>query len=242
MRVAILSDTHGNLTAFEAVLADIENRQVDRIFHLGDVVGKGPRGSACCDLARRYCETTVLGNWDIFLLSSDATGLSESATWWRDEISPENREWLSMLPFSVDFELNATPVRCFHASADDVFHRIYPDVQGKEWDELFLNTEATGDIAPEPTVVIYGDIHYAWSRTSGGHTLLNCGAVGNPLDEPTASYILLDDSLGELRWELLRVAYDIEGELSIARELEMPAYDAWAHELRTGEYAGRRNL
>lgn len=237
MRVAALSDTHGNLTAFEAVLADIGARGVERMYHLGDVAGKGPRGDACCNLTRRYCAATTLGNWDTFLLSKDSTGFSESARWWRDEIDADNREWLATLPFAVDLEMNEARVRLYHASADDVFHRIYPTVHGDEWNELFQNTEATGDAVPEPDIVIYGDIHHAWSRTIDDHTLLNCGSVGNPLDETTASYLILDDASGEVQWELIRVAYDIEAELAVARELEMPTYDAWAHELRTGEYA-----
>ncbi len=237
MKVAVLSDTHGNLTAYEAVLADVDTRGIRRIFHLGDVAGKGPRGSACCDLTRARCETTVLGNWEVFLLSEDATALSTSSRWWRDELSPGNREWLSNLPFSVDFELANTPIRCYHASADDVFHRIWPSVQGREWDELFQNTPSTGDAAPEPQVVIYGDIHHAWSRTMGNRTLINCGAVGNPMDKPTASYLVLDDDAGQLRWEIIRVPYDIEAELAVARELDMPGYRAWEHELRTAEYA-----
>ena len=237
MKVAVLSDTHGNLTAYEAVLADIDTRGITRIFHLGDVAGKGPRGSACADLTRERCEATVLGNWDVFLLSKDATALSASSRWWRHELSPVNREWLSNLPFSVDFELAATPIRCYHASADDVFHRIWPSVGGREWEELFDNTASTGDAAPEPHVVIYGDIHYAYVLTRGERTLLNCGAVGNPMDEPTASYIVLDDVTGQLRWEIIRVSYDIEAELAIAREVNMPSYAAWEHELRTAEYA-----
>jgi protein phosphatase len=237
MRVAVLSDTHGNLTAFEAVLADIDARGIERILHLGDLAGKGPRGNACCDLTRARCEATVLGNWDVFLLSTEAEYRPEEWNWWRDELSPENREWLSKLPFSVDLELAGTPIRCFHASADDVFHRIYRDVSGDEWDELFQNNDVTGQANPEPKVAIYGDIHDAYARTEGEHTLLNCGAVGNPMDEPTASYIVLDDSTGELRWEFVRVPYDIEAELAVAREMGMPAYESWESELRTAQYA-----
>lgn len=236
MRIAVLSDTHGNLTAFETVLEDIDHRGVDRIYHLGDVAGKGPRGNACCDLARERCEATTRGNWDLSLLNADPDGDS-AYSWWRNEISDENLEWLAMLPFSVDFELANTPIRCFHASSDDVFHRIRRDVDGDEWDYVFQNTETTGDAAPEPKVVIYGDIHYAWSRSDGERTLLNCGAVGNPLDEPTASYIVLDDATGTLQWELIRVPYDIEAELAAGRELKMPQYRSWEHELRTADYS-----
>lgn len=229
MRVAVLSDTHGNVTAFEAVLTDICSRAVDRVVHLGDVIGKGPRGSACCDLARRYCDAVVMGNWEGFLFND--------ASWWRDEISAENRDWLTSLPFCIDLELAGTNVRLFHASSDSVFHRITRSVGDEDFAQQFENTEATGLDAAVPQVVVYGDIHFAWEKTDGQHTLINCGSVGNPLDEPTASYLVLEEEEGHLAWHTVRVAYDVEAELAVARELGMPHYEAWQHELRTAEYA-----
>jgi len=61
-RVAVLSDVHGNLTALEAVLADLDARGITRIVNLGDVVGKGPRGAACVRLVRERDLATVQGN------------------------------------------------------------------------------------------------------------------------------------------------------------------------------------
>ncbi len=60
-RVAVVSDVHGNLTAFEAVLADIDARNIRRVVNLGDVVGKGPRGAACVRLTRERGMATVQG-------------------------------------------------------------------------------------------------------------------------------------------------------------------------------------
>ncbi len=66
-RIAVISDVHGNVTALEAVLADIEARGITRVLNLGDVVGKGPRGSEAIKLTRETCEVTVRGNWDTFI-------------------------------------------------------------------------------------------------------------------------------------------------------------------------------
>lgn len=236
MRIAVLSDTHGNLTAFEAVLADIDTRGVDQVIHLGDVAGKGPRGASCCALTRDRCHVVIRGNWDVFLLEAPGDLPSDAARWWRNELPASDRIWLSGLPFAHDLTLADTRLRLYHASSDDVFHRIYPHVDGEEWDELFANTQATGD-GPLPDVVIYGDIHYAYEKTIGGHTLINCGSVGNPLDQPLPCYLLLDDAGGVLHHELIRVPYDVEAELAVAREVNMPTYDWWAQELRTAVYA-----
>lgn len=233
-RIAIISDTHGNLTAFETVLADIDARGIDRILHLGDYAGKGPRGSACCALARERCAVTLRGNWDVLLTTSELH--SEAAEWWRDELTPVDRAWLPNLPFSVDLEVAGTPVRCFHASSESEFHRIWPTMSDREWDAQFSNTPATGQ-GPVPTVVIYADIHHAYAQTRRERTILNTGSVGNPMDEPTASYIVLSDDAGALTWDIVRLPYDIEGELLVAEALHMPDVAMWQQELRTAVYA-----
>ncbi|MET0959221.1 MAG: metallophosphoesterase family protein, partial [Psychrobacillus psychrotolerans] len=66
-KIAIISDIHGNLTALESVLKDIEKRGVNQIFCLGDLVGKGPRGSECIELVRKHCDEVIYGNWDVFI-------------------------------------------------------------------------------------------------------------------------------------------------------------------------------
>lgn len=233
-RIAILSDTHGNLTAFETALADIDARGIERIIHLGDHAGKGPRGAACCALARQRCEETLQGNWDVFLPDTDVD--SDPVRWWKNELTPGDNQWLRQLRFSVDLTLGGQTIRCFHASSDDVFHRIWPTMPDEEWDAQFQNTPATGD-GSQPDLVIYADIHHAYEQTRSNRTILNCGSVGNPLDEPTACYIVLSDDDGPLRWEFVRVAYDIEAELAVAVALRMPALEAWQVELRTAKYA-----
>ncbi|GAB3811728.1 hypothetical protein GCM10028820_03450 [Tessaracoccus terricola] len=66
-RIALISDVHGNLTALEAVLADIAARGITRVLNLGDTAGKGPRGEAAVRRCREVCEVNVRGNWDDFL-------------------------------------------------------------------------------------------------------------------------------------------------------------------------------
>jgi imidazolonepropionase len=63
-QIAVISDVHGNVTALEAVLADIAARGITRIVNLGDLIGKGPRGAEAIRLCRQACEATVRGNWE----------------------------------------------------------------------------------------------------------------------------------------------------------------------------------
>lgn len=233
--MAVLGDTHGNRTAFAAVLVDVHARNADQIIHLGDIAGKGPSGALCCDLTREHCSAVVRGNWDVFL-QKPPDQLPVPSRWWRAEVGEANLAWFASLPFCHDFTMAGLNIRAYHASADSVFHRVYPTVEGEEWDALFRNTPETGD-GPAPDIAIYGDIHWVWQREQEGRTIINAGSVGNPLDEPVPSYLLLDDDTGELRREIIRVPYDIEAELAVARAVGMPQYDFWEQELRTAVYA-----
>lgn len=240
-RIAVISDVHGNLTALEAVLADIGARGVTRIFNLGDTAGKGPRGDAAVRRCRAVCEVNVRGNWDDFLpgIPDDAP---QEMVWWRDELSAESREWLGALPLSVDLELSGRRIRVFHASAESPHVRVHFHHTPEEFAAMFENTAMTGH-GPVPSVVGYADIHDAYIESLEGRTLFNVGSVGNPLDEPTPSYAILEggsDGSAPFSIQFVRVPYDIEAEIAVADELLMPTRALWAIELRTAVYRGRQ--
>ncbi|MFD4959354.1 metallophosphoesterase family protein [Microbacterium sp. NPDC058389] len=242
-RIALISDVHGNLTALEAVLDDIARRGITRIVNLGDNAGKGPRGGAVVDRVREVCEVNIRGNWDDFL---DGIGDDEpeEMRWWRDELSPAQRSWLRTLPLSHDVTLSGRRVRLFHASAESPHVRVHFHHTDEEFDGMFRATAMTGE-GPQPTVVGYADIHDAYIESRDGRTLFNVGSVGNPLDEPTPSYVILEgvpDAVGPAPFEVrfVRVPYDVESEIAVAEQLGMPRADVWAVELRTAVYRGRQ--
>lgn len=237
-QIAVVSDVHGNLTAYRAVLDDLERRGVTRVVNLGDVAGKGPRGSACVALTRERCEVTVRGNWDAFLTRSTEE-LWESSRWWSEELTADDRTWLAALSNSHDLVLSGRRVRLLHASAVSEFHRVHVHHTPEQFDGMFASTDFTGP-GPEPDVVGYGDVHDAFVEVVGDRTLFNAGSVGNALDEPSAAYVLLtgvpgaDDDPFDL--EVVRLDYDVEAEIAVARASGMPEADAYAVELRTAVY------
>ncbi|MDQ0372753.1 metallophosphoesterase family protein [Cellulomonas humilata] len=237
VRIAVLSDVHGNLTAFDAVLADIDARGITTILNLGDVAGKGPRGSAAVARTRERCALTVRGNWDDFLPVS-ADHHDPAIRWWHDELTADDRDWLTNLPLSHDLEIAGRNVRLFHASATSVYTRVQFHHTDDEFAAMFASTELTGD-GPEPTVVLYGDVHDAYVETYRGRTLVNVGSVGNPLDETTASYVILEGVGETFSLQIVRVPYDVEAEVAVAEAVRMPELEAWTVELRTGIYRGR---
>ncbi|MGP9537759.1 metallophosphoesterase family protein [Brachybacterium sp. AOP43-C2-M15] len=241
-RIALVSDVHGNLTAYEAVLADIAERGISRVLNLGDVVGKGPRGSACTALTRERCEATVRGNWEVFV-AGDGEIVTEGQRWWREELGVEDRRWLSSLPGGVDLRLAGRRVRLVHASPVDEFTRVHREHSEAEYSMMFDPTAFSGG-TERADVLVYGDIHDPYLRSGPAGTLVNTGSVGNQLDEPVPSYAILEgDAGGRARSsfgiQFVRVDYDVEAEIAAACALGMPEAEAYAIELRTGIYRGR---
>lgn len=244
-RIAFISDVHGNLTALQAVLADIDARGVDRIYNLGDYVGKEHRGREVVDLCRQRCEVNILGNWDDFLPALEEFGdAADNAAlqWWRDQLGPGQGEWLRALPFSHDFTMSGRRIRIFHASATSVHNRVRFDHDAAEFFGMFQNTPATGD-GPTPTVVAYGDTHDSFMETDLGLTLINTGSVGNALDDNVPVYVVLEgvldsDEPAPFGVQFVRVPYDIEAELADAKAAGAPEYDYYVAELRDRRYRG----
>lgn len=240
-RIALISDVHGNLTALEAVLHDIDARGIERVINLGDFVGKGPRGSDVVDRCDKECDVNIRGNWDDFLHTIGDADAPEMR-WWRDEVRPDQLEWLRTRPLSHELVMSGRRIRLYHASATSPHHRVREDHTRGEFEAMFANTEMTGQ-GKVPTVVGYGDIHATYVKARPGRTLFNVGSVGNPLDEPVPSYVILEgefegDAAAPFGIQFVRVPYDVEAEIAAAADLGMPALDAYAKELRTAVYRG----
>ena len=246
-QIALVSDVHGNLTALEAVLADIDDRGITRILNLGDYVGKGPRGREVVDLCRERCEVNLLGNWDDFLPDAGREHDDDSLRWWLGQLGDGQGEWLRSLPFCHDLTMSGRRIRLLHASAETVHRRVRFVKDEAEFLGQFANTPATiaavGD-GPTPDVVGYADTHDPFYETQfRSRTLFNTGSAGNAMGDPTASYVVLDgvvDSLEPAAFSIafVRVPYDVEAELAYAREVGAPEYAGYESELRLGLYRG----
>jgi predicted phosphodiesterase len=242
-RIALVSDVHGNVTAWRAVLAQLRADGITTIYCLGDLVGKGPDGAGVIDLCDDVCTGVVRGNWDSAMVDADLHG-SEVA-WYRDQLDQDRLAYLGGLANAVDLQVSGRWVRLFHASAKAETHRVFLQSPQVELDAMFVNTDFTGYDHPAPDVVAYGDLHEVFLTPAGGigRTLLNVGSVGNPLDATTAAYVVLHGRLGSARSdgfgiEFRRVGYDVETEIKLARESGMPQVEAYARELRTSVYRG----
>lgn len=238
-RIAVISDIHGNLPALEAVLEDIKSRDINRIFCLGDLAGKGPSSAESVDKIKEHCEVVIKGNWDYYLTEQKAKDI---LSWHQCRLGTERLKYMRELPIYKEFYISGKLLRLCHASPNDLFHRVYLFTEQSERMKLF---ESTPTLNAEADVVGYGDIHGAHIDHFEGKTIFNVGSVGNPLDMPQASYgiiegILNDKHTGPFSISIVRVPYDIELAVNQAESTDMPEKQEYINELKTGIYRGRK--
>jgi predicted phosphodiesterase len=242
-RVGLVSDIHGNLPAFEAVLADVDGAGVDAIWCLGDLVGYGAHPDECVALARERCEVCLIGNHDLVVLGRlDISHFSHNAalaaSWTRRRIGSEALEFLQRLaPEDLGH-----PIALYHASPRDpiweyVLSALLADYCMDEMDArvaaighshvALAFTRAAGERAE-------GELTSAGSERdlSAGEWLLNPGSVGQPRDgDPRAAWLLLDLKGWTASWR--RVEYPIDEAAEAIRLASLP--DALAERLYYGQ-------
>src|SRR6185436_13816457 len=227
MRIAVVSDVHGNRHAFEAVLDAVEAAGVEELWCLGDLVGYGADPDACVELARRHAAVCLAGNHDLAVcgklpLEQFVRGAELSIGWTREVIAAETRDWLATLePQKLD-----EAVGLYHASPrDPVWEYVLSPLQA----ELCLDRL-------EHRVACIGHSHMAlqYSRAGGaiasggtcrggteldlarGTWLLNPGSVGQPRDgDPRAGWLLLDMDAWTAAFH--RTEYDVAGAAAAIR-------------------------
>jgi len=238
MRLAALSDVHGNLEAFSAVLADLEGQGVEHTALLGDVVGYGPDPEACVDLARERGLPGVMGNHEMGL--DDELTLAwfnptarQSLERIRGMLSPESLAWLAALP---NF-LVLGPCRLVHGAPPASPTRYYFEMSQAEilsrmnridqpWCLVGHTHElAMARISPKNRVEMLGLGQGRHELEPDARYLINAGAVGQPRDgDPRAKYVIVDDQANEL--EVRFVEYDVETTVNKILERGLPEYNA----------------
>lgn len=237
-RIAIISDIHGNIPALDAVLEDIKNRDIKRIFCLGDLAGKGPSSPEVVDKIKEHCEVVIKGNWDYYMTEED----NEILKWHQEKLGIDRLMYMKELPIYKEFYISGKLLRLCHASPNDLFHRVYLSTERIERLKLFKETPT---LSVKADIVGYGDIHGAHIDNFDGKTIFNVGSVGNPLDITQASYGIIEGKMNEkeissFSISIVRVPYDIDLAINQAVLTDMPEKEEYINELRTGIYRGRK--
>jgi putative phosphoesterase len=224
MRVAVVTDIHGNLSAFEAVLADIRKASPDLVLHGGDLADGGSSPVEVVDWIRDLGWDGVMGNTDEMLVRPEsledfAKGSSAPLNLWAaireiaaatcDKLGEERLTWMRQLPRIAtrpDFAV-------VHASPEDCWRTPAENASDAELEAIYGSLDRH--------VVVFGHTHRPAVRNMTGRLqlLINTGSVGLPYDgDPRASYFLLDNGIPSIR----RVEYSVEKELNALRSCGLP--------------------
>jgi len=199
MKIAIISDTHSNANALNAVLADVSN--VDAIFCAGDVVGYYADPNEVCELLRQTANTIIRGNHDAYvtgeLTPREEHRVAYRTDWTREVLTKDNYDWLATLSVEMSAELDGKCIKLRHASPWDEETYLYPDSERLQ--NIHLEVRE---------ILILGHTHWPMVVRSGNGIVINPGSVGQPRDwNPMASYVILNTQT--LEFEFRRVSYDV---------------------------------
>jgi len=223
MKYAIISDIHSNLEALTKALEIIDQRSVDEIICLGDVVGYGANPNECLALIRQRCSIVIKGNHDEALLDENLSAhFTEDAraaiTWTRKRTSDEHIEYLRTLPLSME--------------KDDLLFVHASPCHPEQWKYIFEDTAAANALHcfSNPLCFI-GHTHVPALFSNGGRVhsitkserfLVNVGSIGQPRDRKTdLSFGVFDSEVWS--YENIRSPYDIETALHKILESELPS-------------------
>lgn len=236
MRVAIVSDIHGNLRAFQAVLADLRQIAPDLVVHGGDLAYGGGHPAEIIDQIRSLGWPGVRGNTDEMLWAPE--GLAEFAaiapklapllTILQEMIPPtlanlgeERLRWLEGLPLLYSQE----GFSLVHASPKDLWRAPMPNASDDELQSTFTSLRVQ--------IAVYGHIHRPYIRQLPGMKVANTGSVSQSYDgDRRASYMVIDGEGITIR----RVEYDVESEAKELLRSGLPHADWLSRILLAGRY------
>lgn len=258
MKIAIISDIHGNLEALKETFKDIEKRNVDKIICLGDTIAKGVHSKECLNLVKEKCDIVIQGNTDEYFSMeyNDISNLPEQEQkrikWNQSLITDEDRHYLLGLPYCYEFYMSGSLVRLFHATPTVNNKAIvnFDSIETKL--QMFVPSEktCTQNVAD---VVIYGHIHHPYLDKIYNKTLINVGSVGNSydvirndkkdssvLETIKSNYLIIEGDYGSreyisgISFQFVKVPYNIDKELEDENmNIEKENY---RFELKEGKY------
>lgn len=235
MRYALISDIHANLPALDAVLADIDTRDVAATYHLGDLVGYSSAPNEVVARLRDARISGVAGNYDstVALDHKHCGCRSENArqeelahisfSWTLSNTSDESKVIIGALPFRLDLKplgghVAGPAVTLVHATPSSNLVYVTEDRS----DEFLAKMAASAGLSAGD-VICFGHTHKPWHRTVGGVHFVNTGSVGRPKDGNwRAGYVLLDVDAAAVNVRFIRVDYDLATAIAGVRAAGLP--------------------
>ncbi|MCR2822002.1 metallophosphoesterase family protein [Lederbergia panacisoli] len=212
MKLAFLSDIHGNAIALDAVLQDIQAKNVDKIYVLGDICYRGPEPQRSLELVLSLNCDVIKGNADEWVVRGVRQGevpyqaldmMNKERDWIYSQLDEKSIAYLEQLPMDLTIEEAGMKIHAFHATPNSLFEIVPPF----ESDDLITNKLMVN----EADLYIYAHIHKPYIRYINGKCVMNIGSVGLPFDGmKKSSYALIDITDNGFQASIVRVPFDTE--------------------------------
>ncbi|QPC82538.1 metallophosphoesterase family protein [Phototrophicus methaneseepsis] len=218
MRLALISDVHGNALALEAVLAHLKSQSPDQLVCLGDVAANGANPMEALAMIEDLDCPVIMGNMDAFLLDNalytepDGIGAYyyHTSQWASEQLTEEARAFISRFTPYLSIYEHGVRVMCYHGTPHDFDEGILADTAADKLTDVFHDYEAQ--------VYIGGHTHMPMLRRWGRKMILNPGSVGlawqpdpaGSRPESYAEYAIIDiNSVQDLQVQFFRLPYDV---------------------------------
>lgn len=236
MRIAVIADIHSNIFSLNEVLLDIDNRNVDLIVCMGDLVGYATYPNEVIDTIRENRILTIKGNYDEAVGDElmvcgcdypdpkDMENASISLNWTIDETRADNKEYLKSLPMEVVMNFEGKTIRFVHGSPRRI--NEYLRENSKEAEEVMA--------AFQEDILVCGHTHKPYYKMYGDRMLVNAGSAGKPkTGTPKANYVILGLNGNKAEVEIHEIEYEYEKTAGAIEEMGLPR--EFAEILRTGK-------
>lgn len=227
MKIAFISDIHGNATALEAVLTDLRTKEVDEVFVLGDICFRGPEPKRSLDIIQALNTDVIKGNADEWIVRGIRDGevpkeafsmMNKERDWATSKLDKDQLHYLKDLPKELNLEFGNIKIHAFHATPNSLFDIVQPSASDETLEEKLF--------AKEVDIYIYAHIHKPYIRFLNGKCVVNTGSVGLPFDGISrSSYVLIDLTAEHVEVSIARITYDVDKVISQFRQSDYPNKD-----------------
>lgn len=246
-KIAIISDIHGNLTALEAVVADIKAKKVDEVWVLGDLLMPGPGGKKILELLEDlHPSVYVRGNWDDLLLrgiegkitleKQSNIYFSRLAQFYAKELDQKQLAFIQKMSLQKVVKRGALTISITHNLPYlNYGQTLYPTTTQENFDEIAKDSDAD--------LFIYAHVHHQIMRyTIREQLVINPGSIGEPFcdwdkfqADLRAQYITLEvDDKGLKQLDFCKVDYDHQKEYQRAKKAQLPYLELYKEQLEVG--------
>lgn len=241
MRVAVITDIHGNIGALIAVLADLRRVSPDHVIFGGDIALFGSHGLECWQRVTDLGWALVQGNTDRYLVNPGpklrtlrkssvamAKSLTRTIEWTQDQIGSQMVDQLATMPTVACMNSKIGPLIVVHGAPGNDETGLFPDASDDELEKHLRAVEAQ--------VLVCGHTHRVFIRHVGKVLVVNSGSVGRSYDgQPgQGTYAVFDDVAGRWSASIRRVAYDEHAAYRQSVSRGVPLSDAVRKVLLTG--------